>query len=240
VRPREATRVVGRARTVAILRALEMRLRVHGGRLHGSVDPSARIDGPIELRLLNEGEGPWELSLELGPHAWLGKGIGIEVSRGRNRIRVGGGSQVGTGVRIWTRRGEIDFGPRVQVREYSTFEVSGRLDVGADALIGLGCQVHCAERIELQERSAIAQGVTVLDHDHAVDGSDEWWARQPSAVEPVVIGYNTVVTAGARVLRGARLGRNSIGGANSVVRSGVYPDGSVLVGTPARLVKTLG
>jgi acetyltransferase-like isoleucine patch superfamily enzyme len=239
VGPRAATSAVGRARTVALLGALDLRLRLHGGRLHAAVDPTARIDGPIELRMLGEGDGQWELAIELGPHAWLGRGIGIELSRGRSTIRVGAASQLCSGVRFWTRAGEINIGPRVKVREHSALQVSGRLDVGAETLIGLGCQVHCADRIELRERCALAHAVTVLDHDHAVDGSAEWWPAQPLAVEPVVIGSNTVVTAGARVLRGARVGRDSLVGANAVVRSGEYPDASLLVGAPARVVRAL-
>ena len=237
--PRSAIQAVGRARTIAILRALEARLRLHGGRLDAAVDPSARIDGPIELRMLGEGEGPWELAIELGPRAWLGRGLGIELSRGRSTIRVGADTQVCSGVRIWTRAGDVNLGPRSKVREQTALQVAGRLDVGQQVLIGFGCQVHCAERIELQDRCGLAHTVTVLDHDHAVDGSGTWWATQPLIVEPVVIGSNTVVTAGVRVLRGARLGRNSMVGANSVVRSGEYPDGSLLVGAPAHVVRKL-
>jgi acetyltransferase-like isoleucine patch superfamily enzyme len=232
-------RAAGRARTVAFVRALEARLRRHGGRLDAAVDPTARIDGPIELRTLGEGDGAWELAIELGPNAWLGRNIGIELARGRSTIRVGANAQVCSGVRLSVGEGEIDLGPSTKVREYAGIQVNGRFEVGSEVLIGLGCQVHCVERIELHERCALAHAVTVLDHDHEVAGSGEWWALQPFAVDPVVVGSNTVVTAGVRVLRGARLGRNSIVGANSVVRAGEYPDGSLLVGAPARVVRAL-
>src|SRR3954454_3145328 len=83
---RRVTNAAGRVRTLAILRALELRLRMHGGRLDAEIDPTARIDGPIELNLLGEGEGEWELSLELGPQAWLGRGVGIELARGPSTL----------------------------------------------------------------------------------------------------------------------------------------------------------
>jgi acetyltransferase-like isoleucine patch superfamily enzyme len=237
--PRVAITAAQRARTIAFLRVLDLQLRLRGGRLLADVHRTTRIDGPIELRLLGIGEGPWELALELGPEAWLGRGLGIELSRGRSTIRVGAQAQVCSGVRFWMRTGEIDLGPRAKVRENSALQVAGRLDVGTEVLIGLGCQVHCAGHIELQDRCGLAHAVTVVDHDHAVHGGDQWWALQPNAVDPVVVGSNAVVTAGVRVLRGARIGRNCLVAANSVVRSGEYPDSSLLVGAPARVVKAL-
>lgn len=232
--------VAGRVRTLAILRALELRLRMHGGRLEAEVHPSARIDGPIELHLAGAGDGPWTLALELGPQAWLGRRIGVELSRGRSAIRVGAGSRLGTGLRLRLNGGEIDIGAKVLLHEYGRLLVTGRLEMGREVFVGSACHVYCEERIELHERCALAHGVTAIDHDHDVDGSETWWPDQSLAVDPVVIGRNTVVSAGARVLRGARLGRNSMVGANAVVRAGEYPDRSVLVGSPARVVKTLG
>ena len=234
------TGAVGLARTLAILRALDLRLRRHGGRLDADVDPSARIDGPIELRMIGAGGSRWELALELGPNAWLGRGIGVEMSPGRSMIRAGAGVWITSGARFRLDGGAVDLGAGTQVREYTRFHVGGQLKVGREAMIGLGCDLYCAELVELHEHTGLAHAVTVIDHDHAVDGSDTWWVDQPHSVDPVVIGSNTIVSAGARVLRGARLGRNSVVGANAVVRAGDYPDGSVLVGVPARVVKTLG
>jgi acetyltransferase-like isoleucine patch superfamily enzyme len=234
------TTALGRARTLAILRALDLRLRRHGGRLDADVDPSARIDGPIELRMIGAGVGQWELALELGPRAWVGRGIGVEMKRGRSAIRAGAGVWIASGVRFRLHGGAVGLGAGTQVREYTRFHVGGELEVGRDSMIGLGCDLYCDERVELHDHTGLAHGVTVIDHDHAVDGSDTWWADQPHSVDPVVIGRNTIVSAGARVLRGARLGRNSVVGANAVVRAGDYPDRSVLVGSPARVVKTLG
>jgi acetyltransferase-like isoleucine patch superfamily enzyme len=213
---------------------------MHGGRLDAEVDPSARIDGPIDLRMIGAGEGQWELALELGPHAWLGRGIGVEMSRGRSSLRAGAGVWITSGVRFRLDAGAVDLGAGTQVREYTRFHVGGQLEVGREAMIGLGCDLYCIDRVELHEHTALAHAVTVIDHDHALDGGDTWWTDQPHSVDPVVIGPNTIVSAGARVLRGARLGRNSLVGANAVVRAGEYPDRSVLVGIPARVVKTLG
>ncbi len=54
---------------------------------------------------------------------------------------------------------------------------------------------------------------------------------------PIHIGANTFVGAGALVLKGVTIGSNSIIGANAVVTKS-FPEGSIIAGNPARVVKT--
>lgn len=51
---------------------------------------------------------------------------------------------------------------------------------------------------------------------------------------------NSLIGIGATVLNGARIGRNSIVGAGSLVTEGKeFPDNALIVGAPARLVRSL-
>jgi len=55
------------------------------------------------------------------------------------------------------------------------------------------------------------------------------------------IGNTTLIGIGATVLNGARIGNNSLVGAHALVTEGKeFPDNSLIVGTPARVVRTLG
>ena len=55
------------------------------------------------------------------------------------------------------------------------------------------------------------------------------------------IGDNSLVGMGATVLNGARIGRNCLVGAGALVTEGKeIPDNSLVVGAPARVIKTLG
>jgi carbonic anhydrase/acetyltransferase-like protein (isoleucine patch superfamily) len=55
-----------------------------------------------------------------------------------------------------------------------------------------------------------------------------------------VIGENSLVGMGATILNGARIGRDSIVGANALVTEGKsFPDGSLIVGAPAKAVRVL-
>jgi carbonic anhydrase/acetyltransferase-like protein (isoleucine patch superfamily) len=54
------------------------------------------------------------------------------------------------------------------------------------------------------------------------------------------IGENSLIGMGATLLNGAKIGRNCLVGANALVTEGKeFPDDSLIVGSPARLVRTL-
>jgi carbonic anhydrase/acetyltransferase-like protein (isoleucine patch superfamily) len=54
------------------------------------------------------------------------------------------------------------------------------------------------------------------------------------------IGENSLVGMGAIVLNGARIGRNCLVGAGALVTEGKeYPDNSLIVGSPAKVVRSL-
>jgi carbonic anhydrase/acetyltransferase-like protein (isoleucine patch superfamily) len=54
------------------------------------------------------------------------------------------------------------------------------------------------------------------------------------------IGENCLVGMGALVMNGARIGRNCLVGAQSLLTEGkTYPDNSLIIGSPARVIRTL-
>ncbi|UXH76557.1 gamma carbonic anhydrase family protein [Roseateles amylovorans] len=54
------------------------------------------------------------------------------------------------------------------------------------------------------------------------------------------VGENSLIGIGAVVLNGARIGRNCLVGAGSLVTEGkVFPDGSLIMGSPAKVVREL-
>lgn len=55
------------------------------------------------------------------------------------------------------------------------------------------------------------------------------------------IGHDSLIGMGATILNGARIGDNCLIGANALVTEGKHiPDGSLVVGAPGKVVRTLG
>jgi carbonic anhydrase/acetyltransferase-like protein (isoleucine patch superfamily) len=54
------------------------------------------------------------------------------------------------------------------------------------------------------------------------------------------IGHTTLIGMGATILNGAKIGNNCLVGANALVTEGKeFPDNSLIVGSPAKVVRTL-
>ncbi|MDP4277628.1 MAG: acyltransferase [Bacteroidota bacterium] len=99
-----------------------------------------------------------------------------------------------------------------------------------------GLYLTCATRIEIGEDTAIAANVTITDIHHPYETIDLPIERQPIVTEAVSIGDGCKIYNNAVILPGTHIGKHCTVGANSVVK-GIFPDFSVIVGAPARIVK---
>lgn len=98
------------------------------------------------------------------------------------------------------------------------------------------CHITCANKIEIGANSAIAAGVTITDIDHPYDDINTPIEKQQLKVSHVKIGCDCKIYNHAVILKGTVIGNHCVVGANSVVK-GIFPDFSIIVGSPARIVK---
>lgn len=82
----------------------------------------------------------------------------------------------------------------------------------------------------------ISGNVLITNCDHAYQQIGQHILEQPLIENETEIGDGCFIGYGAVIQAGTKLGKQCIVGANSVVK-GVFPDYSVIVGAPGRVVK---
>jgi carbonic anhydrase/acetyltransferase-like protein (isoleucine patch superfamily) len=95
------------------------------------------------------------------------------------------------------------------------------IDIGDGTNIQEGAMLHTDPGFQL----TIGAGVTIGHH---------------AIIHGCSIGGGSLIGMGATVLNGARIGANCLVGANALVTEGKeFPDGSLIVGAPAKVVREL-
>jgi len=123
----------------------------------------------------------------------------------------------------------------VGARIYGT----GRIDIGADSWVGMGCTfiVPQGASVRIGARCDIAPEVLFECGSHNIGGSARRAGEGYAA--PIAIGAGSWIGARVVLLGGAEIGPGSLVAAGTVVRPGVYPAQSLIAGVPARVVRQL-
>lgn len=158
--------------------------------------------------------------------------------------RLGAGSLIRSPLLI-TNPKYISIGDHVQVREGLRMEAqtgwlgqafTPDLIIGDNVSIEQHGTISCANKVVIGRNTVISYDVTITDNDHTYEKIGVSVMLQPLIVKKVIIGENCFIGTGAKILAGTVLGKQCIVGSNSVVR-GEFPDYSVIVGSPARVIK---
>lgn len=121
-------------------------------------------------------------------------------------------------------------------------QVMGDVHLGADASVWFGTVVRGDT-----SSITIGEGTNVQDASvlHADLGMPLVIGRHVTVGHQVMlhgctIGDESLIGIGAIVLNGAKIGKNCLVGAGALVTEGKeFPDGSMIIGSPARVVKQL-
>ena len=121
-------------------------------------------------------------------------------------------------------------------------EVMGNVTLGPDASVWFGCVLRGdTESMTIGEGSNI-QDLTVMHADHGLPLTigKHVTVGHKVMLHGCTIGDESLIGIGAIVLNGARIGKNCLVGAGSLVTEGKeFPDGSMIMGTPAKVVRQL-
>ena len=117
--------------------------------------------------------------------------------------------------------------------------VIGRVRIGLDVGIWFGAVIRGDnDPIAIGDRTNIQDGAVLhADPGFPLTIGEGVTIGHGAIVHGCTIGDDTLIGMGATVLNGARIGRGCIVGANALVREGAeFPDGSLIVGVPAKAV----
>jgi carbonic anhydrase/acetyltransferase-like protein (isoleucine patch superfamily) len=121
-------------------------------------------------------------------------------------------------------------------------QVIGAVELGENASVWFGAVVRGDTDTIRVGRNSNVQDLSVLHADEGKPLSigDNVTIGHQVMVHGCTIGDNTLIGIGAVVLNGAVIGRNCIVGAGSVVTENKeFPDNSLIIGSPAKVVRTL-
>lgn len=110
----------------------------------------------------------------------------------------------------------------------------GTLTIGEGTYLNYGTSISAKNRVTIGRNCAIGQYSIIMDSDYHSPANH----RDEGPAEAITIEDDVWLGARVIVLRGARIGRGAVIGANSLVR-GEIPPYTLAVGSPARVVKHL-
>jgi len=112
------------------------------------------------------------------------------------------------------------------------------LTLGDDCFIGHECLIDLAGEITLGDQVTLAQRVSLMTHMNVGYPDHPLQTEFPAHVRAVRIGTGSFVGTGSTVLAGATVGRCCFVAAGAVVND-EFPDGVLLGGVPARILRKL-
>ena len=163
------------------------------------------------LRLLTAAGRRWETDGLL----FLGKRLEIQIGK-RGRVRFGRFVWIGDGTKIRCHEGEVI--------------------IGAKTVLGQECTISAYQHVRIGEQCVIADRAMFIDFDHGTVEVERPIRIQGIYKRDVDVGSNVWIGYGACILRGVKVGDNSVIGTYAVVTKDV-PANSVVGGIPARVIR---
>jgi carbonic anhydrase/acetyltransferase-like protein (isoleucine patch superfamily) len=120
--------------------------------------------------------------------------------------------------------------------------VIGHVRLGDDVGIWFGTVIRGDnELIDIGERTNVQEGCMFhTDPGYPMTIGVGCTIGHHAILHGCTIGTNSLIGMGATLLNGVRIGANSIVGANALVTEGKeFPDNSLIVGAPAKAIRTL-
>lgn len=123
-----------------------------------------------------------------------------------------------------------------EVRPTLICDYGANVFLGSRVYINAGCSLLDVAAIVIGDDTQLGPGVQILTANHPLD--TELRRQKWESAEPVTLGSNVWIGAGAIIVPGKTIGDNTVVGAGSVVTKDLPPN-VLAVGSPARVIRDL-
>ena len=160
----------------------------------------------------------------LTPAGWRWRTDGLVFFGRRLQVQIGRKGTIRCGRFVW-----LGDGTKIRCHE-------GEVVIGPKTVLGQECTISAYQHVRIGEQCVIADRAMFIDFDHGSVEVERPVREQGIYKRDVDVGSNVWVGYGACILRGVRVGDNSVIGTNSVVTRDV-PANAVVGGVPARIIR---
>jgi carbonic anhydrase/acetyltransferase-like protein (isoleucine patch superfamily) len=118
----------------------------------------------------------------------------------------------------------------------------GNIDIAENASIWFNVVIRAdMDKVTIGENTNIQDGsILHVDKDFPITVANNVTVGHKVMLHGCTIGENSLIGMNAVVLNGANVGKNCLIGANALVTENMQiPDGSLVIGSPAKIVKQL-
>ena len=179
---------------------------------------------------------------------WLKRLMGRATCELGNHARLFGVARIKNNIGVTSR---IRVGDNSIIKgELLTFAHGGEISIGGWCYVGEGSKIWSAKSIRIGERVLISHNVNIFDnltHPLSASARHEQFVKISTVGHPikidlgekeVILDDDVLIGASATILRGVRIGKGAIIGANSVITHDVSP-WTIVAGNPAKVIRKI-
>lgn len=155
----------------------------------------------------------------------------------KNRnVEIDKGAEIGSGVILDPGDGKIIIGKSYIQNQTKLHAAGGILKIGNNVTIGAYGFLNAGGNIVIEDNVLCADKVNIVAENHGYVDVTVPIRDQACTHDKIFIGAGSWLGINVTVLAGTRIGKNSVIGANSVVK-GKFEDYCVIAGNPAKIIK---
>lgn len=118
---------------------------------------------------------------------------------------------------------KLKIGKGLSVRkDFNIFiDQKGKIEIGDNCFFNNYCSLCSMDKITIGSNTIFGENVKIYDHNHRFNQKDVLIEKQGFKTSPVKIGKNCWIGSNVIILKGVKIGDNSVISAGSIVRENV-------------------